>query len=125
MDANEKTPSTWLLLLIGAVGSALGYMLAHGVMPFQRVPFERMEIGPDVAAPLFGLALMMLLALSSGFRSGVSTIAGRLRGIGPAFARWLAPHIAAAAAEAKAIGEEDESPSAAPQDAPQTGAPRA
>ena len=62
----QKSPSTWLLLALGAFGAFLGYMLAHGVMPFQRVPFERMEIGPDVAPPLMGLLLLMAVVLVYG-----------------------------------------------------------
>jgi hypothetical protein len=104
----QKSPSTWLLLALGAAGGLLGYMLSHGVMPFQRVPFERVEIGPDVAAPLVALVLLMAVVLVYGCAGSFTRLVEKLRGIGPGFARWLAPHLAAAASEAQTLGREQE-----------------
>jgi hypothetical protein len=69
---------------------------------------------------------LMAVGLVDGCAGSFTSLVEKLRGIGPGFARWLAPHLAAAAKEAQTLGDEEapavEGPG--PPGAP-AGAPRA
>ncbi len=96
--AAPTTPSSfsfWKMLLVAPFGILIGKLLADGVFPFQRVPFEDVGIPPIWAPWLCGLLVAAVVAWIVDFHAACASSA-IATGRGFAwFGKWVARFLVA------------------------------